>query len=387
MVNLIEKHSQKLLAIIYELFLADDWVSRKKLINKLNISESTFSRYFDTIKNQWREKIGLEISATHGYRVTNMGIKDYMDIVSVTMRESPANQLLHLIIFQPGKKAEFYSDFLKISMPSFNRKLHGINEFLAEYHCQIRVKNGYNLLGENEDELRVFITYYLLLYNNGTLLWMTEAERAELIALLKRCNCYTQLVNQENNIEEAFFLTLFLVHLLRENQDFHFCEPTETDYDITNDNLLLLLSLLKRSNRQTINNVLHYFSTEFFQAISPAELQVYMLAVEKLISVYTTSNNFSVLAYHKEIILQTAKSVYFQYSIFPFDTWKFTLRFNYFADTVKQQDFFFYQTLDYAIQYLSNLTGMHLEYYFSGLVFWLTTKDLQITEHFQQKKS
>lgn len=386
MTELFEENFKKMAKIIKVLFLSKGWLTKKQLAKHANCSESTLIRYMSEIKLRWGNLLDIQVSKKKGYHIKAVNVSAYLTVINDMAKSSTASKLLHYIIIEPGKSADYYAEKLNISGSTFARKLKQCNHALKQYHLKLYVNQGYHLTGKNERTLRIFSAFFFLeYYGYQSLPFSLDTKQVKKIMAANHCRL--NWVNSENTFEQTFFIMYFVIHLIRESQGHHLYRPRKlTNAHSTCTGYHYFKSRLNRLSYKTYHQCVQYFKTDILRWPSKGK----RLKIEALIDKNLEKSTFFALLdtneNYRKYAVGLLSSIYLLSILFPFYNETLSYRISFFAEQLKHDNLKLYQMFRQDLQLYSIILNANLSAYFTYYVFWLLTENPEIHQMHSVKK-
>ncbi|WP_165006984.1 MULTISPECIES: helix-turn-helix domain-containing protein [unclassified Enterococcus] len=375
--------------IIRILSISDRWMTKKELAKQIGSSESTFIRYMEEIKIRWGADITLKTSQKLGYRIENLSVPAYLNIMMEMTRGSTNSQLLNEIIINPGQTIEYYCESISISRSSFTRKLKQCNKILESYLLKVIVDQGFKLISaKSELQLRIFVTFFFLnFYGRRTLPF--QMEKQQIKELMRKNHCQLNLFHEGSTYEQSFFIMYFVVHLMRENQGATLKKGTISEgsllRNVDKTDYLFLKKYLRRLKYSGYIRVVDYFVKSMFYEFSAEEKAEMSKRIRRNLK-FCSFFQPECKKKNEDFFVRLLMQVYFFSLIFPFDTTSLTIRATYLAEQMRDKHIRLYAHFRAEIQFFSTLLNANLTHHFSSYIFWVMIGNPEINYSISDKK-
>lgn len=161
--KLVPEKERRIYALIKTLYFADKTLTLKELAESAGSSSRAVSSYMDELKTRVDKIGGTLYSLSDGYRVNlpdNISIDSFQ---RMTLRSSPALQLLEEI-FLKGEAIGFdLENDLHISSSTLGRMISQLKKAVADYGLELETR-PYRIVGDEFLVRRFFTSYFLEAY-------------------------------------------------------------------------------------------------------------------------------------------------------------------------------------------------------------------------------
>lgn len=341
MLSLLEHHIKNQLDMLNYMYTNQSiLVKEKKISEYLNLSYETTRNYLYQLFNEANISEPLK-----PFLITN---EEYKKIYEQTVSKSINLAILKELILSPGHSAHYYCDTLAISPPLFAKRIRQLNNFLSRYSLKIKVKKGYRIFGQNEDQFCFFLT--TCIYAFHTEIFIGPIEYTEIVTLLKKYQCPCSFGTLGGFWNEQFFACVFLVYLLRETQSSELLhsEVLPNNKLLPKDDFLMLKKLFPKLTPLAIVTAIDKFKKFMTVRIS----NEITCGVTKVVQTHFnwSKKELSNTSKQKIITLLSVSVVFFKRC--PFTSKNFNPELCIFIDEIKKQNprlFYSIQTLIHKI--------------------------------------
>ena len=214
MIQFIEPHLQKKVILAKHMHMYGPNLP-ESILNRLQISKSTLQKYENEVNEIYNQE-----------RAANGALYSVDSMRKVTQRYfsmSSQIEILRLLFFEPGHKAEYYKSKISISDATFSRNIAQLKKSLAYFEVSLVSKSGYFLVNQNKWHYLLFLTHMSIFYQ-----W-DEVEIDRLVVkysgndLLKTVLSYdfNHFTFENTEYEQHFFQLLGKLALIQEYQSNH----------------------------------------------------------------------------------------------------------------------------------------------------------------------
>ncbi|MGE4276980.1 MAG: helix-turn-helix domain-containing protein [Lawsonibacter sp.] len=349
-----------------------------ELSAKIGAGERTLAADVAILKKKWGRLLDLETSPSRGIRLHNHSIAVIGRIFIDLFRESTALQWMEQIFFYPGNGIDFYVKKLFVSRATLIRLLPKINLFLMERGMEIqRTNNQYVIVSKNEQYLRQFYAGFLIeLYGADFGKLPVRCDTAILSAIIKllihqTINTTGTVSTYSNDIGIIYYMMLYLISLVRENQGYSAPSARSVDGEILPEHFLYLkqnFPNIETENLRSIHQLIvnHYdgWTSDEEKALIKREASACLNHIFQDMELPSDPVKFQYFCIVFERSYLTAK-------LRPFKTSALFDRIYYFSLTFKQNSLPVYLLLQENLNQFSKKIQFDLTGSLPDIIFWL----------------
>lgn len=299
---------------------SNNFVSIKKLAEKVNAVPKTIVNDCQEIEDQWSDIVQLEKNSLGDLHLTEKDNHTVHEIFSEIIKESPTFQLLEILFYRPGVLRSDLEKELYLSSSSLYRRIVKLNEGLKMRGLEID-RNNLTLVGEDERQVRLFMaSYFLEVYDFYE--WPFELDQQMIAASVFHLSDQLDLhLTFYQRTEYAFLLA---VSLIRQEQGF-FCSSKNNDLFVDNlekyklpiNDLLkkFPLPIAKHGENDLIQTLFWY---DFAWDNTAEEARIGRLC-EKMLSLIIEALGITISDTSRESCLALLMSIYTSYKAYPYE--------------------------------------------------------------------
>lgn len=251
---LIESHIKRKLNLLNTLYFRERPISLVELASILGISENTLKgdlQKYDLLGTKGEIDIAID--------------KDRrLELYYTFMQESIIVKIFRILLREPGKKAQYYSNALSISRTYFYKVVLALNNELEKYKARISVNTGYHIIAEDERMFRLYAFFYFSTTYTEQDPIQNQRYRV-FLELLKMNHIDYPLLEQIEFWDDNYHTSLLLINIIRQSDnnsalpipDFHSYRKSIT---IPEQEYNTIRSLYPHATRQSITEALILFA-------------------------------------------------------------------------------------------------------------------------------
>jgi len=254
MLSLLDEADKRRTSILEILMKQQQWITIGELAQRVGASERTIHSDLVFFKNEWDDKLNLDISLKNGIRLDSQSYATMRTLSIDLFKRAVAPRFLRDLFFSPDQTMDYYANKLFVSKSTLLRMIPRINIYLLRVKAYVERNGlGYRLCSTNEQALRKLLSLAYIELEHEPMHHQIEkteqtvpfsvtpvdfsslSEIVRAILLRSGDSVSTELILQDPTVlsEMAAF---YLISLVRENQGFHAASQT-VDAPVTPDEL------------------------------------------------------------------------------------------------------------------------------------------------------
>jgi len=282
MLALLDETDQRRIGILETLMQQTQWITIGELAQRVGASERTVHSDLVFIKNEWGEKLQLDVSLKNGVQLGCRSAAVLHDIQIDIFKSAVAPRFLRDLFFFSDQTIEFYTQKLFVSKSTLVRLIPKVNACLSAVNVSIeRCGLTYRLSAQDEQEFRkLFSVAYVEL--NREIMHQRPAQIELNIPGATAPVCFPRLrgivqvmLQQSPNhstidlvFRDATALTqmvaFYIVSLLRETQGFHIESARPLGAEISSQDLQYLMELFPGISGENLKPIHELLMKPFF---------------------------------------------------------------------------------------------------------------------------
>jgi hypothetical protein len=261
MLALLDETDQRRIGILETLMQQTQWITIGELAQRVGASERTIHSDLVFIKNEWGEKLQLDVSLKNGVQLGCRSAAMLHDIQIDIFKSAVAPRFLRDLFFFSDQNIEFYTRKLFISKSTLVRLIPKVNACLSAVNVTIeRCGLTYRLSAQDEQEFRkLFSVAYVelnreILHKRPTQIELNIPGATAPVCFPRIRGIIRAMLQQSpyrSAVELVFrddtaltqMVAFYLVSLIRESQGFHIQSTRPLEEEISSQDLQYLIEL------------------------------------------------------------------------------------------------------------------------------------------------
>ncbi|BBM17831.1 hypothetical protein G15_1477 [Enterococcus avium] len=299
---------------------ANNYVSVKKIAQKIEAVPKTIISDCQEIEDQWSDIVQIEKNGSGDLHLTEKDNHTVHEIFSDILKESPTFQLLEILFFQPGKLRTDLEKELFLSSSSLYRRIVKLNEGLEMRGLQVD-RNNLTLVGADERQVRLFMAdYFLEVYDIYE--WPFQLDQKKVLATINHLNDHLEL--KLNFLQKTEFAFLLAVSLIRQDQGFFSTKKQNAlaaenvkSYVLPIQELMATISLPVTEERQNdLIQTIFWFDFGWDNAEEEARIE---RLCNQTLTLMTDALGIGISDLGRKNCIALLKAVYVSYKVYPYE--------------------------------------------------------------------
>ncbi len=376
--SLMDKSSQRIIALIELLVSQENWITINNLAEAVGASGRTVSDDIAKLKDRWNDLFNVEVSVKKGVKMHNRSSSAVGAAFRDIFEESTALRWLRWLLLHPHNRIEFYEDALFSSRSTLERMIPKINLCLNQRGINIIHKNGQcQIVAQDEQYLRQFYAAFMLEITGIELVDDIVGVSVERIwkvvsnLLVKAAPPEGKALVANDDITTVYHVALCVVSLIRESQGYTIDCEYDVEGEFEPEDVSYILSCFPGtdvSNLRPINAFIHRsfngWSSPEEKALLNEHAEVFFAELFSSTDIKLDDEAMARLVFIMGAMYLTQKHRIFQTSLL-FD------RIEYFSNSLKNNSRYMYCKAAKGLERVSQNIGFDITPRLHDLLFWI----------------